>query len=132
VSLDGGRSSTGIIRLHRIPVHGRHGVYDFERHRGQTFIVDVTLTVDIGKAVGSDDLAETVDYGAVYHQVTELVSGPPFSLIEALAATLAQRLLQSHPRLLQVEVTVHKPQAPLPGPIEDVSVTVSLGGLSSE
>lgn len=102
---------------------GRHGIFAFEREGGQEFVVDVALTVDLGAAAASDDLADTVDYGDLAQQLLAVVEGEPVRLLETLAARLADVCL-AQPRVERVEVTVHKPEAPVPAVFDDVAVTV--------
>jgi dihydroneopterin aldolase len=111
------------ITLRGLRVHGRHGVLPAERANGQEFVVDATLKLDTRRAAGSDDLADTVDYGALAQRLAEVVAGEPCDLIETLAARLADVCL-AHPEVFEVEVTVHKPSAPIQVPFDDVSVTV--------
>jgi dihydroneopterin aldolase len=103
--------------------HGHHGVYPEERERGQPFVVDVTLTLDLGPAARSDDVTDTVHYGELAQQVVAVVEGEPVQLVETLAQRVADVCL-SRPLVQQVEVTVHKPEAPVGVPFEDVAVTV--------
>ena len=72
---------------------------------------------------GRDDLADAVDYGAVANRVVELARGGPYDLLERLAAVIADDLVVGYP-VDAVTVTVHKPQAPIPHPFADVTVTV--------
>jgi 7,8-dihydroneopterin aldolase/epimerase/oxygenase len=111
------------IVLRGLRGHGRHGVFAREREEGQTFIVDVELAVDTRAAAAGDDLAHTVDYGAVAWRVVELIQGEPVNLIETLAERIADACL-ADARVEQVEVTVHKPDAPIPVPFDDVTVTI--------
>lgn len=115
---------TDTIAVMGIRARGRHGVLDFEREMGQTFVVDVEMAVDIAQAGRSDDLAHTVDYGAVATEVAAIISGPPFQLIEALAESIAQRV-KAFPGVDQVTVTVHKPYAPVTEVFEDVIVRIT-------
>jgi dihydroneopterin aldolase len=103
--------------------HGRHGVFAHERAEGQPFVVDVVLGLDTTKAAAGDDLADTVDYGMLSEQVVALIEGEPVDLIETLAQRIADRCLAEH-LVDEVEVTVHKPQAPMPVPFDDVTVTI--------
>ena len=64
---------------------GPHGVLDHETRAGQTFVVDVTMHLDLAPAGASDDLGDTVDYGAVAGDVVALIEGDPLELIETLA-----------------------------------------------
>jgi len=111
------------IRLTGLRVRGHHGVLAAERRDGQDFVVDVTLSLDLRAAGGSDDLADTVDYGALAQALAEVVEGEPLDLLEALAGRLAEVCLSDR-RVGSVEVTVHKPAAPLGRAFSDVSVTV--------
>ena len=109
-----------IIRVTGLRVHGRHGVLESERRDGQEFVVDVALDV---AAPTTDDLAETVDYAALAERLAAIVGGEPVDLIETLAARLADECL-ADPRVSRAEVTVRKPQAPVPVPVAEVSVTL--------
>ncbi len=102
---------------------GHHGVFDFERREGQTFRVDLVLALDTRAAARSDDLADTVDYGTLADRVVALVEGPPVNLIETLAERIAVLCL-TQPGVENVQVTVHKPSAPVSVPFDDVSVTI--------
>ncbi len=102
---------------------GYHGVFPNERRDGQEFRVDVTLTVDMRKAAVSDDLIDTVDYGTISQSVHDVITGDPVDLIEALAQRIADVCLYDE-RVEQVEVAVHKPQAPIPVPFGDVVVRI--------
>lgn len=114
----------GRITLTGLRVRGNHGVFDFEKRDGQDFLVDLTVWLDLSAAAGSDQLADTLDYGALAKLTAHLVGGPPFNLIEALAVRIADDVLASDPRIQAVEVTVHKPSAPIPFTFADAAVTV--------
>lgn len=111
------------IALRGIRARGRHGVLPAERELGQEFTVDVTLFLDTAPAAAADDLTRTVDYGELATRLAAVVSGEPVDLIETLAQRLAEVCL-SHERVEEVEVSVHKPAAPIPLPFDDVVVTI--------
>jgi dihydroneopterin aldolase len=117
------RRTRDMITLTGLRVRGFHGVYDHEREHGQDFVVDVTLETDLSEAAGSDDVADTVHYGELAGILAAIIAGEPVRLIETLAERLAGACL-NYPRVQAVEVTVHKPQAPIPQSFQDVSVTV--------
>lgn len=116
--------SGDLISLRGISGHGRHGVLDFERERGQRFVVDVTCWLDLAPAAASDDLDKTVDYGALTKAVVADIEGEPLHLIEALAGRVADTCLAA-PQVDKVEVTVHKPEAPIEADVADVAVTLT-------
>ncbi|GAB3553040.1 dihydroneopterin aldolase [Arthrobacter tumbae] len=111
------------ITLTGITAVGHHGVFEHERRDGQPFVVDVVLHLDLRPAGQSDDLTRTAHYGELAEQVTELITGDPLNLIEALAERLASSILSSFP-VDAVEVTVHKPKAPIEVPFGDVAVSI--------
>lgn len=103
---------------------GRHGVFDFEREQGQRFVVDVVCTLDLAPAAAADDLELTIDYGVLGADVVAEIEGEPVQLIETLADRIARTCLQRAP-VVAVEVTVHKPEAPMPVEVSDVAVTLT-------
>lgn len=109
------------IELRGLRVRGHHGVFDHERRDGQDFIVDITVWMDLRTAAGSDDLADTLDYGALAQRAADIVAGPPRDLIETVAAAIAEDVMTDE-RVRAVEVTVHKPAAPIPLDFADVAV----------
>ena len=112
------------IALRGIRARGRHGVFPEERRDGQEFVADVTLGLDLSTAGRTDDLTATVDYGALAQQVSDDIAGEPLDLIEALAERIAASCL-GHPSVRAVEVTVHKPQAPMPVRVDDTAVGIT-------
>ncbi len=111
------------ISVTGISATGYHGVLDFERRDGQTFVVDVSLGVDTRPAAESDDLSKTVDYSAVAADVVALITGEPHDLIERLAQQIATACL-AYGGVLLAEVVVHKPQAPVGVLFDDVTVRI--------
>jgi dihydroneopterin aldolase len=112
----------GII-LTGLRARGRHGCLPAERELGQEFVIDVALGLDVRPAAANDDLLRTVDYGALADRLVAVVEGEPVNLIETLAERLAALCL-GQPQVEEVEVTVHKPSAPVPHPFTDVAVTI--------
>jgi dihydroneopterin aldolase len=112
------------VALLGIAGFGHHGVFESERKNGQRFLVDVSLTLDLAAAASSDDLEQTVDYGKLAETVVTDIERDPVQLIEALAMRIAGSCL-SDSRVASVEVTVHKPEAPMPVEVADVAVTLT-------
>ena len=111
------------IELRGLRARGHHGVLAQERAEGQDFLLDAVLWLDTRPAAASDRLADTVDYGGLAHRLAAVVAGPAVDLIETLAQRLADECM-TDPRLHAVEITVHKPQAPVGLPFADVAVVV--------
>ena len=105
----------------RIPAH--HGVTGAERAAGQTFVVDVMARLDLTAPGRTDDLSKTLDYGVLAEAIHRLVSSERWNLIETVAERVADLTLENE-LVTRVEVTVHKPEAPIRVPFEDVAVTI--------
>ncbi len=114
------------IRLTGVKAFGYHGVLDSERESGQDFYLDVCLGIDIADAAAGDDLTRTVDYAELSAALVADVAGDPVNLIETLAERLAATCLARPPRVVEAEVTVHKPPHAPPVAVElsDISVTI--------
>lgn len=112
------------ISLYGISATGYHGVFDHEKRDGQKFIIDVVLHVDITRAAASDNVLDTVHYGEVSELVVEQIKAGPWDLIEKLGSEIAEAILAAYPTVLEIDVVVHKPQAPIPVPFTDVTITL--------
>lgn len=115
------------IRLTGLSARGYHGVLPAEREDGQLFIVDAELRLGpagTASAATADDLAASVDYSHVATVIVDLIEGEPVNLIETLAARIADAVL-GFAGVREVEVTVHKPQAPIEVAFDDVAITIT-------
>ena len=111
------------IALTGLQVRGNHGVFDHEKRDGQDFLVDITVWLDLGDAAATDDLTKTLHYGELAEMAAGIVGGEPRDLIETVAAEIADEVMKDE-RAYAVEVTLHKPHAPIPLSFADVAVTI--------
>jgi len=111
------------ITITGLRLRGYHGVFEHEKRDGQEFIIDLSIELDLSPAGSSDDLQNTLDYSVIVDEVAQRVTGESVDLIETLAHDIAQLVL-NHPQPTAVTVTVHKPQAPVGHPIEDIAVSI--------
>lgn len=114
---------TDRIDLIGLEIRARHGVLAHEQTTDQLFLVDISVFLDTSPASVTDDLADTVDYGALAQRAHDVGTGASYQLIETLADRVAREVL-GDTRVERVVVTVHKPEAPIPAAFEDVSVTI--------
>ena len=111
-----------VIQVRGLELLGYHGALEEEQKAGQRFVFDVTLVAhDAG--VRSDQLADTVDYTAVVGRIREVSDGRRFNLIEALAAAVADDLVEHFP-VSRVRVRVRKPEVRLGVPVDYTAATV--------
>jgi 7,8-dihydroneopterin aldolase/epimerase/oxygenase len=111
------------LALRGLRVFGHHGVFEHERRDGQEFIVDVEIGLDTRTAAAGDDLSATVHYGDLAERLHDAAAHDPVDLIETLAQRLADVCLAEQP-VSWVEVTVHKPEAPIRVAFDDVTLTI--------
>jgi dihydroneopterin aldolase/2-amino-4-hydroxy-6-hydroxymethyldihydropteridine diphosphokinase len=103
------------IELRGIRVSGTHGVLPEEQVRAQPFEVDLDIEADLAAAAASDQLADTVDYGAVVAAVASVVAGDHADLLEHLAQRIVDSVFEvAGPKAGRVLVTVRKLRPPVP------------------
>ncbi|MGA3058504.1 MAG: dihydroneopterin aldolase [Candidatus Limnocylindrales bacterium] len=118
---------TDRIVLRNMTFRGRHGIDEGERAEAQPFEVDVELALDLRPAGVADDLTRTVDYRDIFEICRSVVEGPSRRLIEALAETIADRVLErsAGSGATEVVVRVRKPRVLLPGELDGASVEIT-------
>ncbi len=100
------------IELRGLRCTGIIGVLPEERERAQPLEIDLDVECDLSRAATSDDLGDTLDYGAMTDQVVALVAGTSDRLLERLAGRIAEALTVD-PRVRAVTVTVRKLRPPV-------------------
>ena len=121
--------SGALVEVRGLRVYAYHGVRDFERERGQPFVIDVWLRCRPSQAGESDDLGDAVNYSAVCDRVAELAAGGPYDLLERLATVIADDLAERYPAT-GLRVRVAKPHAPVKHDVAEVAVTVERGSIA--
>lgn len=110
------------IELTGLKVHANHGVLAHEREHGQAFSLDITCWLDFAQAAVADDLTQTVNYAELAQLAYDIAAGTPRQLIETVATEIAEAAMARFGQLHTVEVTLHKPHAPIPLVFDDVAV----------
>ena len=113
------------VRIHNMMFYGFHGYYEYEREQGQKFFFDVELMMQDDKAADTDSLNDGVDTARVYDIVKDVTENQRFQLMAALAAHIADRLLEKFPHVDETSVRVRKPSVPISGPIDYIEVEVT-------
>jgi dihydroneopterin aldolase len=116
---------TGRIHLKNMAFYGYHGHHPEETARGQRFLVDVTLTLDMTAAAASDRLADTIDYGRVYEACRKILENDRVKLLETLCDRVLTAVMRECKRAVRVEITIKKPSAPIPGVLDYVAIEAS-------
>lgn len=115
------------IHIQQMEFYAYHGALPEETKIGQRFIVDVSLAVSLREAGETDDLTKTVNYAEVYELCERIVTGKPMKLIEAVAETIATEVLAAFKRVKGVRVALIKPNPPIHGHYNSVSVEIVRG-----
>jgi dihydroneopterin aldolase len=116
---------TDRIFITGLTLHAYHGVMAHEAKVGQSFSIDITLDIDLSAAARSDKVMDTVSYDKVVEVASDAFSSQRFRLIEAAAGKVADAILVAFLRVRAIEVTIHKPHAPIAATFSDVGVTIS-------
>ena len=98
------------IFLNNLDIDTIIGIYDWERETLQTLSFDLEMDWDICKAAKSDDIADTLDYGAIATSIVTFVEASRYQLIETLAEDLCALLLNNYP-IPKLKLTLSKPVA---------------------
>lgn len=120
-----------MIELRGLRLSGLCGLLPEERERRQPLEFDVDLYLDARRAAQTDDLANTVDYGAVCDFVASTLEAESFLLLERLADRLASELA-GWPGVIEVEVVAKKLRPPVPYQMASSGVRVRRGADSGE
>lgn len=113
------------IFIRGLAVHAYHGVMPHEAKVGQSFSLDLDLTIDLSQSTRSDRLAHTVSYDQVVETAREAFCARPYKLIEAAAGAVADAILARFAKVTAVRITVHKPHAPIAATFTDVGIAIS-------
>lgn len=116
---------TDKIFIRGLALHAHHGVLPYEGKVGQSFTIDLMLEIDLSTAARTDKVADTVSYDQVVAVASATFTGQKFKLIEAAAGKIAEAVLAKFSRVQSVEVTIHKPHAPIAATFSDVGVTLT-------
>ncbi|NNN19710.1 MAG: dihydroneopterin aldolase [Acidimicrobiaceae bacterium] len=114
------------VFLDGIKATASHGVLESEKAEPQPFEIDLAVYGDFRNAGIEDDLGLAVDYSLLGNLVIEVVTANRFSLIEAMAEAIAEKIL-SLPLVLEVEVTVKKMKPPVSFALNYAAVKVRRG-----
>jgi dihydroneopterin aldolase len=114
------------IEVVGLSVYTHHGVEESEREVGQRLVLDVALEVDECAATASDELADTVDYGAVAREVAEAAGERSYRTLERLCAAVADRVLERY-EPDSVTVRAAKPEPPMAPVVDEVAVELTRG-----
>jgi dihydroneopterin aldolase len=101
------------IELRGLRLAGVVGVLAHEQAQPQPLELDLDVHLDLASAGASDELTDTVDYGALCAVVELVVTSTSYALLERLAGHVAEAVLAADVRVDAVTVSVRKLRPPV-------------------
>ena len=112
-----------LIEVRGLRVLALCGVLPEERVRAQPFEIDLDVEADLSTAGATDDLEDTIDYGALAAAVEQVITTERFTLLERLAERLTEVVL-ADPKVDAVTVWIHKMRPPVPQHLDSSGVRI--------
>lgn len=113
------------IYLDDIRFYAYHGVMEQERQVGGEYLVSLAIETDLSEAVHTDDLADTVNYAALYALIEREMSVPS-KLLEHVAGRIGQRSLEEFDKIATLTVRVTKQNPPIGADCKGASVEIKM------
>ena len=105
------------IVLQDLRFHAYHGVLPQERLTGNDYVVNLRIGYDIGDAMLSDDVNDTLNYAEVYQLVSQEMAVP---------SGLIDRLFRRFPKIEKVELKIIKQNPPMGADGDGAGIEVCL------
>ncbi|MEQ8362736.1 MAG: dihydroneopterin aldolase [Cyclobacteriaceae bacterium] len=115
----------GKVVLEGLEFHAYHGIYPEERSSGNKFEVDISVDTSFDESALHDDLSGTINYEEIYSIVKKEMETPS-KLLEPVAHSIAQKILDSFSTASKAEVTISKFNPPIGGVCRKAKVSVGL------
>ncbi len=100
------------ITIEAIRINTIIGFWPEEREKKQPVEITVRFSFDPNAALEGDNIDHSVDYNTLTEEIIESVENTEFNLLERLTQHVLD-LVMAHERVLEAEVTVAKPEAPV-------------------
>lgn len=111
------------IILENIQFHAFHGVFPQENMVGNSFVVTLTLDLDLQQASQTDNLDDTINYQLIY-DVVKAEMQIQSKLIEHVAGRIIRSVMQSFPQVSKTEIRLRKMNPPLGGQVESATIVM--------
>lgn len=119
------RPTDGYVVLKGLRFHAYHGVLPQERLVGNDYVVSLRIKCDLGPAMRSDDVADTINYAEVSDLVAREMAIPS-SLLEGLAGRMGERLLRRYPQIEELDLYIYKVNPPMGADCQGAGIEVHL------
>ena len=112
------------IIIKNLELYCYHGVNPEEKEEGQVFVFSVIASVDLTKPCKTDNVDDTVSYAKMIKTIRRVAESENNDLIERVAQRVADALFEEYDKILELDITVKKPQAPIKADFDYVAVQI--------
>ncbi len=117
--------SSGYVCLNNVRFHARHGVLPQERLTGGEFVVNLRAKYPLAKAMGSDDVDDTLNYAEIFEIINKEMQKPS-RLLEHVAGRIGRSVIEAFPQVETLDITIAKTNPPMGGDMDSAAVEVHL------
>ena len=117
--------SSGYVCLNNVRFHARHGVLPQERLTGGEFVVNLRAKYPLAKAMGSDDVNDTLNYAEIFEIINKEMQKPS-RLLEHVAGRIGKSVIEAFPQVETLDITIAKTNPPMAGDMDSAAVEVHL------
>ena len=111
------------IELNDLEFYAYHGVYEEEKEKGNTFIVNLAVTGNFDKAVQEDDLGGTIDYEKLFALVQHEMERPS-NLLEHVVGRIRTTIRQEFPEIKSINISLEKLNPPIGGNLRSTRISL--------
>ena len=113
------------IYLDDMHFYAYHGVMEQERLVGGEYSVSLAVEADLMEAVRTDDVADTVNYAALY-EIVKSEMAVSSKLLEHVAGRIGRRAMETFERITTLTVRVTKLNPPMGADCKGASVELKM------
>lgn len=96
-----------ILKIKNLKLHTIIGVFDWEKNVDREIIINAEITTNLTESLQSDKMSDAVDYDQIIAKIKNLVAQNQFNLVEKLAQTLMDAILEDH-RISKCKLEIDK------------------------
>ena len=89
--------------------HAYHGIHQWEKSCGQTFIVDIELFKNLSRPGKTDSIEDTINYSDIFIEVKKIMEHQSHDLLEFVAELIASKIISKYP-INNIKVKIKKPE----------------------
>ena len=106
-----------------LKIYAYHGALPEETVIGTYYLLNVEVHADLWKAVGTDDLNDTINYAEINDIIHEEMKIPS-KLMEHVAGRILKKITKKFPQISFLKIKITKTNPPMPGEMDGVSVQI--------